>query len=67
MVKGQNNLDTCYQYVVKDAYESKLLNVKIYDKMIDLVARDSTHQVGSRINNILGSKGNLSIFEKRLC
>ena len=67
VLKGQNNLDTCFQYVVKHATGKQLLNVKIYDKVIDLFAREGTQHVGSRIKQILGSKRNLSIFEKRLC
>ena len=35
--------------------------------MVDLVVREGALTVGSRINNILGSKYTLSIFEKRLC
>ena len=35
--------------------------------MVDLAARDGVLIVGSRINSILGSKFNISIFEKRLC
>lgn len=67
VVKGQNNLSTCFQYKVKNSCEKHLLTVKIYDKMVDLVVRDGALTVGSRINNILGSKYTLSIFEKRLC
>jgi len=39
-VRGQNILDTCYQYHVKDDKNARILNVKIYDKLLDLIARE---------------------------
>ena len=40
--KGDNNLATCLQYAVLDANDLKILQVKIYDKIMDLVGRDGT-------------------------
>ena len=40
--------------------------VKAYDKIIDLVAREGSHLVGSRIATILGSTYQLGLFEKRI-
>ena len=40
--------------------------VKFYDKLLDLVAREGTHQVGSRMATVLGSSHKLSVFNKRL-
>ena len=66
VVKGQNNLDTCYQYEIKDSNKNKILNVKVYDKMIDLVAREGTHEISSRIANIVGSKHTMDSFDRKL-
>jgi len=33
-----------------------MLNVKIYEKMLDLCAREGIHMVGSRLSTVLGSK-----------
>ena len=52
--KGGNNLDSCLQYDVLDANGLKILQVKIYDKIMDLVGRDGTKIVGSKIAYILG-------------
>ena len=57
MIRGNNNLDTCYQYAVVDEKNDKLLNVKVYDKFLDLIGRDGIQMVGSRVGNILGCKG----------
>lgn len=40
--------------------------LKIYDKMMDLLAREGRHLVGSRVSEILGSKRHLSTFNMRL-
>lgn len=57
VIRGNNNLDTCYQYAVVDEKNDKLLNVKVYDKFLDLIGRDGIQMVGSRVGNILGCKG----------
>ena len=31
------------------------MTVKFYDKLLELVAREGTHQVGSRMATVLGS------------
>ena len=51
---------------MKDKPGNKLLVIKIYDKMLDLVARDGGNIVGSKMNKILGAKRELSLFEKRI-
>ena len=42
VVKNSNTLSTCYQYEVKDENNDKMLNLKIYDKIMDLVSREGT-------------------------
>ena len=64
MRKGNNNLDSCLQYAVKDADGLKLLQVKIYDKIMDLVGRDGAAVVGSRIAKIVGCQSTLNAFDK---
>ena len=57
VIRGDNNLDTCYQYTVLDEANDKLLNIKMYDKTLDLIGRDGTQMVGSRLSQILGCRG----------
>ena len=64
--RGDNNLDTCFQYVASDKETKKLLFVKAYDKLIDLIAREGSFMVGSRASVILGSKHHLGKFEKKI-
>ena len=61
--RGDNILPTCFQYAIKNDEGLKLMTVKIYDKVMDLVSRDGSAIVGSKINVILGSKHNLTSFE----
>ena len=49
-----------------DGVRDKLLVIKVYDKVLDLMTRNGSHLVGSRIATILGSSRQLSLFEKRL-
>ena len=37
---GSNIIPSCYQYTVHDQHKRKILTVKLYDKIIDLVSRD---------------------------
>ena len=67
LTQGSNNLDTCYQYAVLDEDQDKLLNIKMYDKTLDLIGRDGTQMVGSRLSQILGCRGQFNTFIKRVC
>ena len=59
MVKvAPNNLQTCLQYSISDSDGKKLLNIKFYDKLLELISRDGTKSVGSRVSHILGSLRN---------
>ena len=64
--RGDNNLASCVQYAVLDGDGLKLLQVKIYDKIMDLVGRDGAAVVGSRIAKIVGCQGTLNAFDKRV-
>ena len=64
--RGDNNLETCYQYAVQDSYGCKVLNVKFYDKMLDLVSREGSHPVGSRIATIVGATKTKDAFTHRV-
>ena len=61
-----NRHDTCYQYYVVDEAGHKLLKVKFYDKVIDLMAREHFFIVGSRVNQILGSSRTTDALSKRV-
>ena len=67
MVRGDNNLSTCYQYTVTGAAGCKVLGIKFYDKMMDLIGREATHLVGSRVSTIVGSCRSKDAFSQRLC
>ena len=53
--RGDNNLATCYQYAVQDGDRCKVLNIKFYEKIIDLISREGSLPVGSRVSKIIGS------------
>ena len=57
VVRGENNLDTCYQYAVLDGDKETLLKVKVYDKTLDMIGRDGFNTVGTRLDHLLGSSG----------
>ena len=42
------------------------MNIKVYDKILDLVGRDGASIVGSRVREILGCKPQLNSFNKRI-
>ena len=67
MNRGSNNFDTCYQYEILDECNGKMLNIKVYDKTLDLIGRDGMQMVGSKLSNILGCKGHYNTFIKRVC
>ena len=62
--KGSNLLESCFQYEVRDNEGAKLLNIKTYDKILDLVGREATHLVSSRLSTILSSGSQPDAFEK---
>ena len=45
----------------------KLLNIKIYDKTLDMIGRDGFQRVGSRLDQVLGAKREFNAFTKRVC
>ena len=49
VTKGGNTLSTCFQFDVKDSDGAKILTIKVYDKIMDLISREATHLVGSSI------------------
>ena len=50
VIRGNKPLTTCYQYEVKYNHGVKLMAVKIYDKVLDMIGREFRHTVSSRIN-----------------
>ena len=59
-------MSTSYQFVVEDDERNKLLTVKIYDKVLDLISREASKTVGSRMSMIIGSKNKLGELEKSI-
>lgn len=53
---GDNNLDTCLQFDLVDSEEGTIAKVKMYDKITDLVCRESQKLVGSRFREVVGSR-----------
>ena len=66
VLRGENILNSCFQYKVKDSDGPLLFIVKFYDKILDLAGREATHICGSRINDIIGSKHHIDDFNKRV-
>ena len=64
--RGDNNLATCYQYAVQDGDRCKVLNVKFYEKIIDLISREGSLPVGSRIAKIVGATPNKDGLHRRV-
>ena len=63
---GVNNLDSCFQYQVTDETGEKLLNIKAYDKVLDLVGREATKLVSTRLSTILGSTQQKGVLTRQI-
>ena len=63
VTRGDNILETSFQYVVTDQDGDKLMVIKYYDKTLDLQGREATKLVGSRFSKILGSKLEITHLE----
>lgn len=66
VARGQNILDTCYQYHVQNSRNKRVLNVKFYDKFMDLISREDQHTIGSRTSKVVGAKYKLDAFDLKL-
>ena len=55
VVMGDNNLQTSFQYTVRQK-GTKVMTIKVYDKILDLIGREGSKAIGSRLCDILGSK-----------
>ena len=66
VTRGDNIRSTCYQYAVQDDWGCKVMVVKFYDKTVDLICREATHPVGSRIATIMGQTGHKDVFKDRI-
>lgn len=64
--RGSNLLSSCFQYEVRDTLGIKLLNIKVYDKILDLVGREATHLVSSRLSTMLASGKDPGAFENMI-
>ena len=64
--KGNNCLSSCYQFDVYDDDSDRLFTIKVYDKILDLVSRDGSQIVGSKVKAIVGSKKHLSSFNRKI-
>ena len=40
--------------------------IKFYDKLMDLLGREGSHQVGSRLHTVLGCSNQLSVFQRQI-
>ncbi len=41
VLNGDNVLNSCFQFKLVDADGIKFMNIKIYDKVLDLIGRDN--------------------------
>lgn len=67
VLNGKNCLASCFQYDVRDLEGDSLMTVKVYDKILDLVGREHQYSIGSRINEVIGSKRLLNPLNRRVC
>ena len=51
---------------MRDRVGAKLLNIKAYDKILDLIGREATHLVSSRLSTILASGKDPGAFESMI-
>ena len=51
---------------MQDGDRCRVLNIKFYEKIIDLVSREATHPVGSRISKIVGATTNKDALHHRV-
>ena len=61
--RGDNKLETCFPYTVTDSDGDKIMCIKFYDKALDVIGKDGSLTVGSRFNEILGSKREMTKLE----
>ena len=52
------------QYEVRDKLGCKLLNIKVYNKILDLVGREATFLVSTRLSKVLSSGSTPGAFER---
>lgn len=48
-----------------DANDKKVINIKIYDKLTELIGREGCRLVGSKIKEIVGSKSHVTKHDQR--
>jgi len=65
-MRGKNNLETCYQYVVKDEHKQKIMTVKIYNKTLDLLGREGCKLVSNNYRKVLGSTQHLDLMQDKV-
>ena len=56
VTRGENSFASCLQFDVKDDCGIKLLTIKVYDKVIDLISHEGSKPIGSKTNVVVGSK-----------
>ena len=56
VLRGDKILNSCYYLFVTDSDGEKILIVKLYDKVMDVISIENSFIVGSQINVILGAK-----------
>ena len=66
VTRGGNSFASCLQFDVNDDGGVKLLTIKVYDKVIDLISRDGSKPVGSKTNVIVGAKLKLTELNQRV-
>ena len=64
--KGRNNLSSSFQYEVRGPDGEKLLQVKVYDKVLDLLGREGIDLVGSRAREVVGANSFLTLMNLKL-
>jgi hypothetical protein len=60
------NLASCWKFNVHDEKDKKVLTVKVYDKIADMVGREGVKLVGSNLSKVVGSCYNLDVMSKKV-
>ena len=58
IVNGDERLDSMFKFNVKDALKSRVITIKLYDKLLDFISREARDPVGSRTSIVLGARRN---------
>jgi len=63
VLRGDNNLSSSFHFDVVDDSNRKIIAIKVYDKILDLIGREGVKAVSSRLNIVMGAKHSIGHLE----